>query len=215
MRLSHYLLLYQEGVNIDPRKVTMLRFASLVLLVALALAGCADDDPRLYADAAWKVRCPAGAMGCPQDDPDRQVTFFDGQGGHRISCAVELLPGGTEQRFSFDIELGGQYRMQLLSAMVPRDGGSVLGTGCRMLVTEGVNTYTGACGASEPSAEQPCQVNGITFGTSMDGYPQATANILCRDARNETTGEVRDVTSPGAAGASMSTAVRLLNCSGL
>jgi hypothetical protein len=154
-------------------------------------------------------------MGCPQDDPDRQVTVFNGQADHRISCQVELLPGGVQQRFSFDIELARQYRMQLLSAIVPRDGGSIMGTGCRMLVSEGVNTYSGNCGASVPSEDQPCQVNGITFGTSMDGYPQATANVLCRNARNETTGEVRDITSPGAAGASMSTAVRLLNCSGL
>ena len=189
----------------------------LILFLAVGLlTACGDDqDGRVYADVAWQVRCPDGAMGCPQNDDARQVTAFDAESGHNISCSVEASTAGGQEIWYFDVELPGTYRIEPLNAAVPVGGGPVQGNGCQIRVTEGVNTYSGRCGAEPPNADQPCQLNNITFGQSMDGYPQASGNLLCRNIRDGTDGSVRDVTSPGAGGAEQPTPLRLLNCAGL
>jgi hypothetical protein len=144
-------------------------------------------------------------MGCPQNEDAHQVTAFDSESGHRISCSVDSAPAGGQQMWYFDVELPGEYRIQLLNATVPAGGGPVQGNGCQVRVTEGVNTYSGRCGAEAPNDDQPCQLNNIQFGTSMDGYPQASGSLLCRNIRDSVDAAVRDVTSPGAGGADRAT----------
>lgn len=168
----------------------MNRFVLCIALLAAALAaGCGNDARPPYVIADWAVRCDSVMMMC-SPPPARSITG-ENVAGNTVSCVVNE----TDDARTVTVTAGGlagseRYQVQVTAARVPRGGGFAAGGTCRVLVTEGSNRYSAACGSAPPSTEQPCQVE-IDFDyDDVVMTPTANVRVLCDHMPNEVSAEV-------------------------
>jgi hypothetical protein len=190
---------------------TLASLATL-LLAGLLGAGCMQDRPPVFADAQWQLGCDSMMGMCTPSLP-RSVLGENGVDGS-VQCNV--VETASDRSLSFYVRGtrdGTPFDARLSNARVPRAGGSP-GAGCTFTVGEGANRFAGGCGASAPSADQPCQVS-IEFGLDpMLNSPTVDVDVLCDRLPNSATTEVlRSVYFP--ATPAMPAAFRFYDCIGL
>src|SRR5439155_16091911 len=102
--------------------------------------------------------------------------------GQRFSCTIAEHAGQRTVNFTVSARTGTtSLGVALSGATVPAAGGPVSST-CTFSWTDG-NTYGGNCGASRPTATQPCQVSNIAFTTdTATGLPLMDVSVMCLDA---------------------------------
>lgn len=194
----------------------------IVFMMSLCVAGCGDPNPGLlYADFRYATRCEE-TLGCPGavehdicgynlSDP-----CYEGMPSPTLSCSVTEMEGAT-RTINFSAQQGGGFSIRVEGLVVPFNGGSGGGAGCRVSVVEGNNRYEGRCGGAEPSMEQPCQITNVAFRDDL-GNPTITGEIFCQYLPNEASRSLRiEVTNIGMGPGPASTPAtfRFANCSGL
>ena len=146
-------------------------------LIGLVAVGCSESGPTgVFADIQWQVRCQVMGMCTPA--AARIIYGFDGDDAQRISCNVTETD--TTRILSFNTRgslASVPYGLTMINATFPSGGGSP--SAGQVTVTEGSNTYVGACGGSPPSMTQPCQVTNVTFGDDGEGRSLITGEIYC------------------------------------
>lgn len=158
----------------------------LSVAVSVATASCNPPAQPAYADIGYQTRCihllGDPIIGCTTPLP-RNIFGFSGDMGQRFSCTVSEHAGLRSVNFTVTAEEadGTRLGVTLANATVQPGGGAVSGT-CQFTWTDG-NTYGGNCGASAPTATQPCQVRNIAFTTdTATGLPLMDVSVICRDA---------------------------------
>lgn len=165
---------------------------SFALMSAL-LAGCGEDPPPLFADIRWQVQC--SCYGMCSGIPDRDVNNIDGEDGNSISCSVRERSG--QSVLTFNVSKGSDYTFEIRDAAFPPGGGPVGGASCTVRIDESGNSYVGACGSSQPSELQPCQIRNLEIGEDMDGFPQISGELVCLELQSTVDSMVRrEVTAP-------------------
>lgn len=166
---------------------------------SLLAPGCVTNDNRPpFTIADWRLRCDSD-MGMCAEPLARSVTGENGENGNSVSCnvtedattrVVNASVGGVDGRD------GLSFAVSLTNARVPRDGGFVGGGTCSVAVTDGVNSFRGACGSAPPSVETPCQVEVEFDFDTMSQSNLTTLHIFCDHLPNEVTSEqLRSFTS--------------------
>lgn len=192
--------------------------SSFVVLLALgtagATAGCNQNTARpVFAQADWQVRCDS-EMGMCAVPLARSVTGENAMSGNTVSCTVsESADARTVNFRAGNAVAGTAFRIEVSGARVPRSGGFAGGSTCSITVVEGANRYTGRCGSSLPTNDQPCQVQ-VNFGfDETSGYTTADVEVLCDHLPNESTAEqLRSLSSP--ISATMPADLRFFGCVG-
>lgn len=181
-------------------------FVGLGLSAAVTVLGASCSSPAqpAYADISYQTRCNhldgTPITGCTTPI-SRDIYGFSGDMGQRFSCTIVERAGQRAVNFTVTAQEGDGTRLgvSLQNASVPQAGGAVSGT-CSFTWTDG-NTYGGNCGASAPTASQPCQVSSINFSTdTATGLPLMDVNVLCLDAASipaATPAITRSVSGPG------------------
>lgn len=149
-------------------------------------SGCPAPAQPAYADISYQTRCihadGTPIMGCTTP-VSRDIFGFSGDMGQHFSCTI--VDHGSTRSVNFRVTAqapdGANIGVTLQNASVASGGGPVTGT-CQFSWIDG-NTYGGNCGASAPTAAQPCQVSNIDFTTdTATGLPLMDVNVLCLDA---------------------------------
>ena len=151
------------------------------------LIGCpGDDPPPLFVEAAWQVHCDIQG-GCLLP-PSRAVSGIDGENGVDLFCST--IPTGDSVVVTMRA-LASEFGLEFQGLSIPLDGGDIGGSSCQVMLTEGPNQYTGACGPavvgggcledpeiSSNSCDQACQI----FDVSIDSGdpPTIRGSIYCQ-----------------------------------
>lgn len=179
------------------------------MLAAGLFMGCTNTDaPPPFFDMDYQVRCK-GDCNNAIDNNVRTITNLDSEDGYRVQCDVSGSGADRVVNASFgcagdEAECGGDYAFEIADLRID---GNDPGAGCRIYVTEGSNTYEGACTATEPTADAPCQISIDSSGGEING------SVLCQNipnAANQT--ERRGLFGPRSEGEAM---FNILNCAGL
>jgi hypothetical protein len=167
-------------------RLQLLAGLGLSAAVSMLTASCTPPAQPAYADISYQTRCihldGTPIMGC-STPISRDIYGFSGDMGQRFSCTIIEHAGQRAVNFTVTAQSadGTRLGLTLANASVPAAGGPVTGS-CQFTWTDG-NTYGGACGASAPTASQPCQVSNIDFTTdTATGLPLMDVNVLCLDA---------------------------------
>jgi hypothetical protein len=161
----------------------LLVLSGLLLPVLLA---CNEENPApLFLDIDYQVRC----LDCEPRAPDslrHNFATLDGEQGFTLLCSTADQGGDRLLSFSatyLDPE-GAEsknFSIRLISANLDANDP---GNGCRVVATEGGNTYEGHCTAAEPSGDDECQVK-------LDvEHHTVVGSILCEKFPNRSTNEV-------------------------
>jgi hypothetical protein len=150
------------------------RFLGFCLLLSLLLTACVKTDPApRFVDASYQVRCIDCEPLSP-DDSAHALLALDGENGFAISCSSEMR--GKSRLLTFSAQstdkkrASNNYSFKITQADIDsKDPGN----SCKIRVSEGANTYEGACTSGDPSDDNPCHLeiaekNGIVKG-----------NVLC------------------------------------
>lgn len=173
----------------------------------------------LFADIQYATRCEstlgcAGAMDrdiCGFDDGDPCEGFVSSA---MVECSV--VETASTRTISFEASQGGGFSLRVASLEVPLAGGSATGGTCQVTVVEGPNIYAGACGASAPSAAQPCQITNVTFEDDL-GNPTFEGDLFCQFLPNRANPALQiEVTAfgSGPVAAAAPGRFRIANCPG-
>jgi hypothetical protein len=168
----------------------------LILFCVVALPwwlACSEDDAApLFFEIDYQVRC-GGCDPVTMDDEPRSVRALDGERGFSVECEAALQNGD---------------RILSLSAMHAGSGASNYGIAieglnleaddpgesCVVTVTEGNNTYEGACSPGGPGDTGPCQVELDIDGALVSG------SVLCDQIGNRGNNTLtRDIVAPATA----------------
>jgi hypothetical protein len=131
---------------------------SIAVVCSVSVLACkSESDPPIYLDANYQLRC----LDCQgrSDDPEREITYLDGEFDFKISCEVRQI--GGERSMNLEAQYQGgrsseRYGLRILRANIEEREQN---DECRVRVHEGDNTYEGACTGETPSGEAPCQVS--------------------------------------------------------
>lgn len=200
----------------------MLRSLGYTLLLTIPLAaGCGEPNAgAMFAELEYATRCEA-TLGC-EGARDREVCGFNRSdpctmGAEEATLSCNVTEAASTRTLSFSARQG-RPSISVDNVSVARAGGTAISDGgCRVRVTDGVNTYVGVCGGMEPSAAQPCRVSGIRFYDDV-GNPTFTGEIFCRFLPNQATPGLQiEVTAAGSGPgpASRPGSFRFANCPGL
>lgn len=197
-----------------------MRFLPLfVAPLFVVLASCAPEDKEVFGNAIWQVRCPEGIAGCFQDSPPNDVFGFNGEtnaAGLPITatCSYSSLSEGDMVNLSLGL---GTNFLRIERLLV--NGSRPVGNLCRVSVEQGANTYggnSGTCGASEPSEEQPCQVQSVDILPSTDGADSSISlDLYCELLKSPLNPEGLQANITSAAGATTPVVITVENCVGL
>lgn len=164
----------------------MRRLIVLALAVASSPACTEHDPPPLFVDVDYQVRC-IDCQPLAPDDAARSVQALDGEAGFRVECNVARREG--DRLVTFTAAHGDEesprnnYSFGMLQANLDS---SNRGSGCRVVVAEGNNTYEGRCTSGDPDSDQPCRVeleveDGIVLGTVLcEGVPNKNTAMFTR-----------------------------------
>lgn len=200
-----------------------MRRTASIALICLGLIGCGEGEVEVFADFQWSTRCD-DTGGCTGEQ-QRDICGFNngevceaimGAPSPSISCFVGEMEEAGTRTVSFTVA-GEGYSLGINGLVVPFEGGVGSGPNCQIEVRDGVNTYRGSCGSSEPSPQQPCQIGRIDFSNDM-GNPTLTGGVRCVGLPNRTSPNLTlELSGPGSgAMAEMTPAqFRLANCDGL
>lgn len=164
----------------------MRRLLVLAFAAAFSSACTEEDPPPLYLEVDYQVRCFDCQPVAP-DDAVRRVQALDAQDGFRVECNVAERSGGRLLSFTAaytDAEASrNNYSFGVFQANLDEANP---GSACRIVVSEGSNTYEGACTASEPSDDEPCRLeveeaDGIVMGSVLcEHVPNRNAATVTR-----------------------------------
>lgn len=178
MSLSRFLVLGRTALFAFPA------FGSLV--------ACNSPEPLpVFVDIDYQVGCIAQRQGCSTTGPQHQVQAVDGEDGFTNYCFARNVSGATVVELSS--EQGSQQRFAIENAVLG-DPNNV-GTGCKVVIVEGDNTYEGRCSTVAPAgpvsaaSQMPCQLTdfrktasgSITGKLLCIGLPVRNAATLFRD----------------------------------
>lgn len=190
------------------------------------LVDCDDADCCSLAECGAETDCGAGEAEGESAECERVDVDVCGHDGAEpciegteppvIDCAVQTGTGGTR-----DVDFVAAQDAQAdvvfrVSGATFSAGGSLVGAGCEVTITEGSNTYVAACGSAEPSSDQPCRID-AAFSTDDDGNRVMEVEIFCERLRDTgATDTVVGVTAygPGVVAESSPGRFRLANCVG-
>ena len=139
-----------------------------VVLGVGSLSCKSESTPPIYLDANYQLRC----LDCQPrtgDEPEREIALLDGEFDWRISCAVSRISGKDSITLTatHDVErTSDRYGFRITRGVVGDDEQS---DECRVRITEGANTYEGACTGDEPSEDAPCQIELEQEGAVIEG----------------------------------------------
>ncbi|HBQ14999.1 MAG TPA: hypothetical protein DEF51_29020 [Myxococcales bacterium] len=197
-------------------------FASILL--ALGIAGCGDPNAgALFADIQYATRCEMAATPHCGSPVNRDICGIDSGDpctpdapNPQLSCNIQESADGT-RTLEFNASQGSGFALTIIQAIFAPGSTSAGGAGCRVVLVEGANRYSGACGASPPSEAQPCQITSVRFYDD-EGNPTVEGALYCEGLQNTAnptlTIEVTQVGS-GPGPAMTPGRFRLANCAGL
>ncbi|UJR83754.1 hypothetical protein [Sandaracinus amylolyticus] len=185
------------------------RFVFLAATIAASLTSCTDSGPAgVYAYIEWRLRCDE-MLGCTAY-PDRFVDGFDGEGA-RISCNVTETSDARTLNFS---AFADDFGIQVQNATFPLGGATPAPAGCQVRVLDD-NQYVGGCGGNPPSAAQPCQVSGVSFGRDDEGRALISGQIFCVGISPEAAPNIdRELTAPGPTARTTPLTFNIYDCPG-
>jgi hypothetical protein len=179
-----------------------------VVVCSLGQAACkTESTPPIYFDANYQLRCedcePRTA-----DDPERDVALLDGEFDFKISCDVKKISGKPSITLVATHDSSRQserYGIRITRATI--DGSDQPGE-CKVRLTEGANTYEGACTGDDPTTESPCKVTFDRKSEIVDG------TVYCDKIPNQgNLASFRYLVRPGTDDKPMKFAIH--NCTGL
>jgi len=150
----------------------------LAVVVGFGALSCkSESTPPIYLDTDYQLRC----LDCQPrtaDEPEREVALLDGEFDWRVTCALSRISGNDSMNLVALHEserTSERYGIRVTRATVGEDEQS---DECRVRITEGANTYEGACTSDEPSEDTPCQVEFEREGEIISG------SVYCRRIPN-------------------------------
>ncbi|MCB9593829.1 MAG: hypothetical protein H6719_13935 [Sandaracinaceae bacterium] len=191
-------------------------------LASIGLFACGDPNAgALFADIQYGTDCDE-SRGCTPA-PNRDVCGINNGdpcpevgGTANLSCIINEVEGST-RTLTFSASQGGDFRISVRQAIVPFSGGSAGGGSCTVTVTDGPNTFVGACGSGTPTPMQPCQISNVQFCDDL-GNPTVRGNIFCQHLANQANPlQLIEVHAKGSGGMAIMSpgSFRLANCDGL
>jgi hypothetical protein len=158
----------------------------LSVLLGLVLSACNEENPApLFLDIDYQIRC----LDCEPRAPDslrHNFATLDGEQGFTLLCSTANQGGDRVLNFSatyLDPE-GAQSKNFSIRLISVNLDSSDPGDGCRVVATEGGNTYEGHCTSAEPSGDDECQIKVDVEHETVIG------SILCEKIPNRSTNEV-------------------------
>lgn len=193
-------------------------FVTTVGLSLVSIAGCGDPHAgALFIDTQYATRCDM-TRGCDMPHQHDFCGFADdpceGTPEVTVSCSVD--EADTQRVISFSARAEGSS-ISVQNLIVLNGSNAASGGPCRVSIVEGANSYSGACGGSEPSEAQPCRINNIAFVDDM-GNPTFSGDIFCQFLPNSASPALQiEVTSNGSRAEDLTNPghFRFANCSGL
>lgn len=179
-----------------------------VVVCGLGAVACkTESNPPIYLDADYQLRC----RDCEPrtgDDPEREIALLDGEQDFKISCEVKRISGKQSMTLNVVHEAdraSNRYGIRITRANIDESDQS---SECKVRITEGANTYEGACTGDDPSTEQPCKV-------SFDRKEEiVSGSVYCDKIPNQgNLSSFRYLVDPGTDTKAMTLAVH--NCTGL
>jgi hypothetical protein len=181
---------------------------SFAVVCVLGSFACkSTDEPPVYLDADYQVRC----LDCQPrtaDEPEREVALLNGEFDTTVTCAISRVGGersmtltmgyktsSTEQRYGFRITRGD------IDSEEQTDE-------CEVQILEGANTYKGTCSGDDPTENVPCKVTFKPDGEIVNGTMYCEKMTLVGAPTN-----FRYLVDPGTTDKSAKFAVH--NCSNL
>jgi len=156
----------------------------LVFILAGLAGACTDlDDPPVWVEFSYQVRC-AGCMPMAQNNEPHRIAALDGDDGLEVICTADGDKISVGVGYDDD-DRAKDWSFRLDSVDVTEAGP---GSACLLSVREGSSEYVGSCTDEEPTAEFPCQVkltheDSVVSGTifcddiPLSGDPTATRNV--------------------------------------
>jgi hypothetical protein len=173
----------------------MRRLLAFCLVAAPVLTACVNQDPApLFADIAYQVRC-VDCTPRAMDDSPHMVSALDGDSGYKVACGATRPTKDLAITFSATFidakHPSTNHSIKILQADI--ESKTNPGAGCRVVVSEGSNTYEGKCTSGSPTDDQPCQVK---FKPVAQGIVKGT--LLCQNIPNNSEATLtRHLVSPG------------------
>jgi hypothetical protein len=164
----------------------------LLAFVSFAVSGCAStDDPALFIDVDYQVRCLEPCMSAA-DDVKHQFATLDDDQGFQVECYATTVGKDRVLSFSAQHDVEGtnmDYGIEVLQAAFQGDDP---GSKCLVRVKEKSNRYVGKCTGGDPEPDAPCQVeidikDGIVTGTLFcvqfpnEGNEMSTRHLVLSD----------------------------------
>jgi hypothetical protein len=179
-----------------------------VVVCSLGGAACKSESvPPIYLDADYQLRCE-DCEPRTGDDPEREVALLDGEFDFTVDCSVKRISGKRSITLvaTHDAKKqSDQYGFRITRGTIDDDTQS---GECKIRITEGANTYEGACSGDDPTTEQPCKVT-LTHKAEI-----ISGSIFCDKIPNQANlASFRYLVDPGSNDKAMKFAVH--NCPGL
>ena len=154
----------------------------LSLFTASALMACVNQDPApLFLQTSYQVRC-LDCTPVTTDNLARTVAALDGESGFSVACSAQR--SGKDRLLSFSGTLidpkheSNNYSLKIIQANLDK---SDPGAGCRVVITEGANTYESHCTGGDPTPDEPCQITKLKAANGI-----VTGKLLCNNIPNRT-----------------------------
>lgn len=208
-----------------PMKNGVLKSSMLSLLAVASLLGCADN-PELFVDIRWQVKC-GGRNGCIQSDHPAHDIFTRSGGQSNLddpsltvaaSCDLVELSNGD---FSWSFRAStSEYSIQIRNAIIPAGGGAISGTSCSVRFEDDVNIFEADCGSEPISDTQQCRLTAVGFAdaTTVPDFmnqlsgPTLSTTLICEDVPSPINATIRrDVTAPDG---TSPVPINIVNCDG-
>lgn len=150
-----------------------------------AFACTSDTTPVIYVDLSYQVRC----LDCDPRAPDsaaRRIKAVEGELGLKLECRARSIEGTRRVTWLSDHRRQNSDDSYMLSITNLNIEGEESEGPCEVAITEGPNTYKGACGSDDPTPGRPCKVSvdvedGVVRGeVYCDDIPNEVTNSLTR-----------------------------------
>jgi hypothetical protein len=179
-----------------------------VVVCSLGGAACkSESTPPIYLDADYQLRC-GDCEPRTGDDPEREIALLDGEFDFKISCDVKRISGKRSMTLTATHAADKQSERYSIRITRANIDASEQPDECKVRITEGANTYEGACTGDDPTTEQPCKV-------SFDHKAEiVSGSVFCDKIPNQANlASFRYLVDPGSDDKAMKLAVH--NCTGL
>ncbi|MFW6049815.1 MAG: hypothetical protein ACODAU_01505 [Myxococcota bacterium] len=166
-----------------------------VLLLLPVAAGCGGSDGASFADAEWRLRCPASGEGlCTANGPAREIVAEEGDPGFLVECSThDAGEGLTLFRMRIGVEEdGGGRAMLVLDDLVFDEGYDISGGSVQVREYGESSPFVGTLG-------DDCEMPSFAR-VETDHGPAYAGEVRCTGmAPDATPTRQRDLTSPDSA----------------